>query len=265
MATLPWIDTHAHIYDISLSDKSPQLWYEKLKKEGIQQVYMPSISSKYLDAMELFRKNNPSFFKSMLGVHPCYVQEEGLKKILNLESLLQKKHFYIAIGETGLDFFHSTKYKELQYEALTIQINWAKKYNLPLVLHGRASLDQLIEVLKREQDGNIRAVFHCFTGNVKQAKEILNLGFYIGVGGMITFFNKRLLRNVIATLPIDRIVLETDSPFLAPAKYKEKHNSPLSLPIIGYALSQLMGIPISDLARQLIKNSLKLFSSDVRE
>jgi len=172
------------------------------------------------------------------------------------KKLLNEK--YIAIGEAGLDFYWDTSFSEEQEKALLIQMDWAKNTRLPLILHSRKSLDQLIGWIKKTQNGNLKGVFHCFPGNTEQARRVIDLGFYLGIGGVVTFRNAGLA-EVVKNIPLEFLLLETDAPYLAPDPYRGKRNESSYIPLIGQKISFLRNIPESEVSEATTLSAMKLF------
>ena len=194
----------------------------------------------------------------MMGLHPCSVKNDFDKELYIVESWLAKRKF-AAVGEMGTDLYWDKIFWNQQVEAFTIQVGWAKKYRLPIVVHCRESLDQTIELVEKLQDGNLTGVFHCFTGDVTQAEKLVKLGFYLGIGGVATF-KKGGMENVIPHIPLDRIVLETDSPYLTPAPHRGKRNEPSYIPLIGNRVAEIKNITVDELKSATTQNALKLFA-----
>jgi TatD DNase family protein len=199
----------------------------------------------------------PSTCFSMMGLHPCSVKKDFEQELYQVENWLSKRKF-AAVGEMGTDLYWDKTFWNQQVEAFTIQVGWAKKYNLPIVVHCRESIDQTIELVEVLQDGNLTGVFHCFTGDRSQADKLIKLGFYLGIGGVATF-KKGGMEHVIPHIPLDRIVLETDSPYLTPAPHRGKRNEPSYIPLIATRVADLKNIPLAELKMATTQNASKLF------
>ena len=193
----------------------------------------------------------------MMGLHPCSVDKDFQRELYRVEEWLAKRKF-IAVGEIGTDLYWDKTYWEQQKEAFTIQVNWAKQYGLPVVIHSRESIDETIELVESLQDGRLTGVFHCFTGSVAQAQKIAALNFYMGIGGVATF-KKSGLDLVIPEIPLERIVLETDAPYLAPVPHRGKRNEPSYIPLIADKVAELKKITPEALAEATTANAIKLF------
>lgn len=217
------IDTHSHTYTSEFdTDRSSML--ERAEKEGVSKILLPAIDSSTHEAMLRLEKEKPFFCLSMMGVHPCSVKENYREELKIAKDYLEKRPFK-AIGEIGLDFYWDKTFTEQQYDAFHEQIEWALHYDLPIVIHSRNSTDECIKVVTEHQKGKLKGVFHCFSGDADQARQVIDLGFYLGIGGVVTF-KKSGLDAVVATVKMKHIVLETDAPYLAPVPFRGKRNEP---------------------------------------
>jgi TatD DNase family protein len=194
---------------------------------------------------------------SMMGLHPCSVLEKYDAEMRLVESYLGQKSF-VAIGETGLDYYWDLTYKEQQAECFQRQIDWAKQLNIPIVIHSRNSTDECITMIEKNKSDRLRGVFHCFSGNLDQAKRILDLGFYLGIGGVLTFKNSGL-DKVIAEIGLEQIVLETDAPYLAPVPYRGKRNEPSYLSYVVDKLALIKEKTPEEIGVITTANAAKLF------
>ncbi len=252
-----WIDTHAHIYSKEFDlDREDVL--SRCLDLGISKIYMPNVDHTSVDAMLEVEHKHPDQCISMMGLHPCSVKKDFEKELYKVEEWLSKRKF-AAIGEMGTDLYWDKTLWEEQAEAFTIQIGWAKKYKLPVVIHCRESIDQTIELLAPLADQKLKGVFHCFSGTYEQAKKITEMGFYLGLGGVSTFKNGGM-DVVIPDLDLDTIVLETDSPYLAPVPHRGKRNSPAYIPLIAARIAELKRISIEELQSMTTLNAQRLFN-----
>lgn len=252
-----WVDSHAHIYSNDFdTDRIDML--HRAEEKGVERIFMPNIDHTSIDAMLDLESKYPSKCFSMMGLHPCSVKKDFEKELYIVESWLAKRKF-AAVGEMGTDLYWDKTFWDQQVEAFTIQVGWAKKYKLPIVVHCRESMDQTIELVEKLQDGNLSGVFHCFTGDVVQAEKLIKLGFYLGIGGVATF-KKGGMENVIPSIPLDRIVLETDSPYLSPTPHRGKRNEPSYIPLIGARVAEIKNVTIDELKVATTQNALKLFN-----
>ena len=253
---LNWIDTHAHIYNEEFnSDRIDTL--ARAREAGIHQIYMPNIDHTSIDGMLEAEEKFKGQCIAMMGLHPCSVKKDFEKELYIIESWLNKRKF-AAVGEMGTDLYWDKTFWHQQKEAFTIQVAWAKKYGLPIVLHSRESIDETIQLLEPLLDGKLTGVFHCFGGTLKQAKRIEEMGFYLGLGG-VTTFKKSGMEEVIPFLELENIILETDCPYLAPVPHRGKRNEPSYIPLIAQRIVDLKKITIEELSHITNANAKRLF------
>jgi TatD DNase family protein len=255
---MKYIDTHAHIYsDEFISDRDAML--EASFEAGLDRIYMPNIDHTSIDGMLELEQKYAGKCIAMMGLHPCYVKKDFQKELYIVEDWLSKRPFS-AIGEIGLDFYWDVTFKEQQIEAFKIQIEWAKKLDRPIVIHCRNSIDETIDIVSDMMDKKLRGIFHCYSGDLDQAKRILELGqFHLGIGGVATFKNGGL-DKVLPHIPLDKLVLETDSPYLAPAPHRGKRNMPSYVPLIAHKVSEILQKDHDHLCQHFYENSIKIFS-----
>lgn len=252
-----FIDTHAHIYSEQLlADKNEFL--ERSLAAGVTTVLMPAIDSDTHEAMLNMEALSPVKCLSMMGLHPCSVKENFEKELNIIENYLKQRTF-VAIGETGLDFYWDQSFKEQQYIAFRQQMEWAIQYDVPIVIHSRSSTKECIDLVSEYTGKGLKGVFHCFGGSREEAEQIMNFGFYLGIGGVLTF-KKSGLDEVIRQVGLDRVVLETDAPYLAPVPYRGKRNEPAYIPLIAQKLSEVMGVTMDKIAEVTTNNAKKLFN-----
>ncbi|MEM7361626.1 MAG: TatD family hydrolase [Bacteroidota bacterium] len=255
---LDFIDTHAHLYDLELKEQeSWEMIVGRSKEQGVKRVYMPNLSVETLPRMMAMEQHFPDFCKSMMGLHPCEVDDDFEEKLATLSAMLGK-HPFIAVGEMGLDLYHSTTHKQEQMIAFEVQAGWARQHDLPLVIHCREAFDTLFTCLEKVQDGTLRGVVHCFTGTLAQAKRCIAFGFHLGIGGIVTY-KKAGLAEVVRDLPLEHLVLETDTPYLAPVPKRGKQNEPSFLPHIATEVARLKGLSIEKVSAATTKNATRLF------
>jgi len=252
-----WIDTHAHIYSPEFdSDREDVLSH--CTDIGVKKIYMPNVDHTSVDAMLELEHKRPAQCIAMMGLHPCSVKKDFEKELYRVEEWLSKRKF-AAVGEMGTDLYWDKTFWEQQKEAFRIQVAWAKRYELPIVIHCRESVDETIELLSPLLDGKLKGVFHCFSGTFDQAKRISSMGFYLGLGGVSTFKNGGM-DKVIPDLELENIVLETDSPYLAPVPHRGKRNTPEYIPLIATKVAELKKITLEELMRISTANALRLFN-----
>lgn len=252
-----FIDSHAHIYLDKFKKDIDEVLQRSFDK-GVNKVIMPNIDHTSIDDMLELENKYPDNCIPMMGLHPCSVNKNFEKELYLVEEWLNKRDF-AAVGEIGTDLYWDKSFWEQQKEAFTIQVNWAKEKNLPVVIHCRDSIDETIALVEELQDDSLIGVFHCFTGSVDQAKRIEALGFYLGLGGVSTFKNGGM-DKVIPELSIEKIVLETDSPYLAPAPHRGKRNEPSYIPDIAKKIATYLEKGLDEVAEITTQNSLNLFA-----
>lgn len=223
----------------------------------VGKVYMPNVDHTSIDAMLELESRSEGICVSMMGLHPCSVKKDFERELYLVEDWLSKRSF-AAVGEIGTDLYWDKSFFEQQKEAFTIQVNWAKKYGLPVVIHCRESIDETIGLVENLKDDNLTGIFHCFTGDLKQAQRIIALGFYIGIGGVITFKNGGL-DKVVPEIALEHIMLETDSPYLAPVPHRGKRNEPAYIPLVADKIASLKRITIEEVQDVTTTNASKLF------
>lgn len=254
-----WTDTHAHIYLEEFdADRGDML--ARASDLGVKKIWMPNIDHTSIDRMLELEEKSKGSCTSMMGLHPCSVKKDFKKELYTVENWLSKRKFQ-AIGEMGTDLYWDKTYWPEQQEAFKIQAGWAKQHHIPIVIHCRESLDQTIDMIEQLKDENLSGVFHCFSGSAEQADRIFKAGFYVGIGGVATFKNGGM-DKVIPSLDIKRIVLETDSPYLAPVPHRGKRNEPCYIPLIGTKVAELKNISLEELQRVTTQNAFTLFNAD---
>ncbi len=249
------IDSHAHIY-LNEFDPDRDEVISRSVSTGIEKILMPAIDSTTHQLMLDTEKMYPGICRSMMGLHPCSVKANYRDELEIVEKYIVDQPF-IAIGEIGLDFYWDLTYKEQQYEAFRQQLDWAVRHNLPVSIHSRNATVECIEVI-REFGGQARGVFHCFSGNDEQARELIELGFYLGIGGVLTFKNSGL-DAVIRDLDLKNVVLETDAPYLAPVPFRGKRNESGYLSYIVQKLADIKETTVEEIASVTTANAKNLF------
>jgi TatD DNase family protein len=249
------VDTHSHIY-VSEFDNDRIQMLERAEKEGVGRILLPAIDSATHEQMLRVENENPHKCFSMMGVHPCSIKDDYQAELKIARDYLDQRRF-IAVGEIGLDFYWDKTFTEQQYFAFHEQIEWALHFDLPIVIHSRNSTDECIKVVA-EQKGKLRGVFHCFSGNLLQVQQVIDLGFYLGIGGVLTFKNSGL-DAVLGNINLENILLETDAPYLAPVPFRGKRNEPSYLKYVVEKLSTIKNISMDDVASITTANAEKLF------
>jgi TatD DNase family protein len=255
---MTFTDSHAHIYAEQFDEDREYIIKSSLTEE-ITKIYMPNIDLESIDGMLKVEEKFPTQCIPMMGLHPCYVNKDFEKQLYEMESWIQKRSFS-AIGETGLDLYWDKTFFEQQKESLRIQIGWAKEKGWPLVIHCRESMEETLAIIEEEKDKNLKGIFHCFSGTIEQAQRIIACGFYLGIGGVVTYKNGGL-DTVLAEIGLENLVLETDAPYLSPAPHRGKRNSPLYLPLIAQRVADLTENDISIVSELTQSNVQKIFNN----
>lgn len=246
------IDTHSHIYGPEFDEDRDEVINNALQA-GIEKIFLPNINAESISRMFAVASRYPGVCYPMIGLHPEDVKDDWQSVLEDMRQYLPK---VVAVGETGLDFYWDSTYKKEQIEALEHQISWAKEYDLPLVIHMRKAEQELFEVMDRHKSDALRGIFHCFSGSKETAQRMLAYeGFVLGIGGVLTFKNCRL-SETLKYVPIDRIVLETDAPYLAPVPYRGKRNEPAYVHHVAQFLSQIYNVTLEEL-NQVTNNRVK--------
>ena len=251
------IDTHCHIYASDFNADRPAM-LSRAADEGITKMLMPAIDMSTHVQMLNLENEFPGKCVSMMGLHPCSVKEDYLDEFATVERYFEKGSF-VAVGETGLDFYWDLTYTKQQYEVFQRQIELALHHDIPVVIHSRNSIDECIQVVAKNQKGKLKGVFHCFSGSTEQAQKITALNFYLGIGGVLTF-KKSGLDAIVEQLSLDHIVLETDAPYLAPVPFRGKRNECSYLKYVVEKLAGVKKVSSEEIAEITMKNAKKLFA-----
>jgi TatD DNase family protein len=252
------IDTHTHLYSEQFDDDRKEA-IQKAIELGVEKFFLPNIDLTSIEGMHALEKKFPSRCFPMMGLHPCSVNANFEKELDLMEEKLDQ-HKYIAIGEIGIDLYWEKSLLKEQEIAFKRQIVWAKRMNLPIVIHCREAFDEILAILDEVNDDKLFGVFHCFTGSLEQANHILGYGnFKLGIGGVVTFKNSGL-DKVVQNLELKDLVLETDSPYLAPTPYRGKRNESAYLVNVADKLSDIFELTMEEIAKQTTKNALEIFN-----
>jgi len=250
-------DTHTHLYSEQFNDDIDVVIKNCIEK-GITRLYLPNIDSTSIDGMLKLGTNYPDNCFPMMGLHPTSVGANYKEELALVEDWINKRKF-CAIGEIGIDLYWDKTFIKEQQDAFRFQIELAKKYNLPFVIHCRDAFDEIFEILDELNDAKMRGIFHCFTGTVEQANRIINYGgFKIGIGGVVTFKNSGL-DKVVEQINLKHLVLETDSPYLAPTPFRGKRNESTYLYTIAKKVADIYNISIEEVAKITTENSKQVF------
>ncbi len=252
-----FIDTHTHLYsDSFLEDRQEMI--QRAIDAGVQKMLLPNIDVGSIDGMLDLEKRYPENCYPMMGLHPTSVQADWEKQLSVIEKQLFSRKF-IAVGEIGIDLYWETTFKEQQIQAFSKQIEWAKQLQIPIVIHARNSFPEIFEVLDRHNDERLKGVFHCFTGTLEDVRKVQDYGgFIFGIGGVVTF-KKSGLDQVVREIPLNQLILETDSPYLSPSPNRGKRNESAYIPFIADKLSDIFEISVEEIAKITSENAEKLF------
>ena len=250
------IDTHAHLYVNDYFEDLTQV-VQRSKQKHVEKVILPNIDVSTIQLLKNVVRDHPTFFPPMMGLHPTSVKQDYKEQLDLIYKELDSNNDYVAIGEIGIDLYWDTTFIKEQTEVFETQLKWSIEKDLPVSIHSRNSYQEIISSLRRTGHEKLRGVFHSFSGNLSDLNELLKFEkFYFGINGIVTFKNSTL-REVLKHCPIEKIVLETDSPYLSPAPYRGKRNEPMYLEQINKAVSDIYGIDSAEMA-QISKTNAKL-------
>jgi len=249
-------DTHTHLYSSQFDEDRDQMMQRALDA-GVTRFFIPAIDSAYTDSMLSLEKNYPENVFLMMGLHPTSVKENYKEELNHVKEMIDKRSFY-AIGEIGIDLYWDKTFLTQQQEAFRTQIQWAKEKKLPIVIHCRDAFDEIFEVLESEKDENLFGIFHCFTGTEEQAQRAISYNMKLGIGGVVTFKNGKI-DKFLNQIPLEHIVLETDSPYLAPTPYRGKRNESSYITNVIDKLVDIYGLTFDEIAKITTQNSKDVF------
>jgi TatD DNase family protein len=256
------IETHAHIYDEQF-DNDRQEMLNRAFEIGVKQIWMPNCNHETIEGMMKLEDEYPQICHSMMGLHPCYVEADFEKELQLVENWLDKRKF-IVIGEIGIDFYWDLTFVKQQEEAFKIQLAFAKKHNLPICIHSRNSKDgqhnaiiRCVELIEEFGWSDLKGIFHCFSGNLEEAKRVIDLNFLLGIGGVATFKNGGM-DTVLPEIDLKNIVLETDSPYLAPVPHRGKRNEVAYLDLVVKRIAELKNTDYQTVMNQTTQNAVQL-------
>lgn len=252
-----FIDTHTHLYSEDFAGEHDEM-IERAFEAGVNTLLMPNIDISSIDSMHAIEAKYPKQCFSMMGLHPAYVKEDYLEQLATMRKHLESRS-YVAIGEIGMDLYWDKSFIEQQKDAFRTQVAWAKEFDLPIVIHAREAFQELFDILDEVNDDTLRGVFHCFTGEQYEIAKIVEYGnFYFGIGGVLTY-KKASLSDYLHLIPRDKLLLETDAPYLAPVPKRGKRNESSYLPYIADHFVQLLGGDKEEIAALTSDNAKRLF------
>jgi TatD DNase family protein len=250
------IDSHCHLYLPSFAEDINDVIL-RARAAGVGRFYLPAIDREHEQALFALETSYPGLCFAMQGLHPCSVKADVDEALKHIENSFAKRTF-AAVGETGLDFYWDRSFEKEQYQAFRRQIEWALQYDLPVVIHSRDSIKQTISLIAEYQKGSLRGVFHCFNEDEESASQIIELGFYMGIGGPLTYKNSKL-PEVIKRTGLKNIVLETDAPYLPPVPHRGKRNESSYLVHVAQKLAEILAMKVDEVAQKTSNNALHLF------
>jgi len=254
-------DTHCHVY-VEQFDQDQKDTILRANNMNVDRFFLPNIDSKYISRLQKTTNQFPNKMYPMMGLHPCSVKENYLEELNLIEQELfnGQQLNYVGVGEIGLDLYWDKIYLEQQKEAFKIQVNWALKLDIPIIIHVRDAFDEIFDLMDSIYNPKMKGIFHCFTGNELQAAKIAEYeNFKMGIGGVLTFKNSGL-SNVLKDVPLNKMVLETDSPYLAPHPYRGKRNEPSYLMLVAEKLAELKNVSLEELSEITEQNTNEVFS-----
>ena len=249
-------DTHIHLYAEEFDADRNDL-IRKAADENIKRFFLPNIDSTSIDGMKRIIDAHHETCFPMMGLHPCYVKENYINELKKIETELSKNN-YCAVGEIGIDLFWDKTFVKQQEEVFEKQILWASELNLPIIIHSRNSTDEIIALLEKNTQLKNFGIFHCFTGTIEQAQKIISMGFYLGIGGVVTFKNSGM-DKVVSQIDLQHIVLETDAPYLSPTPHRGKRNIPSYLKLVAQKISEIKNCSLEEVANLTTENSKNIF------
>lgn len=251
-------DSHTHLYAVEFNADRKSMMQRAINN-GVNYFFLPNIDEESIAPMLQMEMDYPEKCFPMIGLHPCSVKEDVVEQLNLIESWLRKRNF-IGVGETGLDYYWDTSFKKEQIISFEKHIQWAIEFNLPLVIHTRNSFEDTFNLVQKHHCKELKGIFHCFSGTLKDAEKILSLKtFKMGIGGVVTFKNSGL-DKVVEQIPLDYLVLETDAPYLAPVPHRGKRNEPAFLEQIAFKLAQIKNIDVQTLSEITTQNTLQIFN-----
>ena len=254
--TMYLVDTHTHVYDHQFSlDRNEAM--QRALDAGVKMMLLPNVDASTIAPMLELHEQYSDCTRVMMGLQPEEVKED-YKEVLSLMEKELERGIYVGVGEIGLDFYWDATYENQQLDAFETQLDWAKQLGLPLSIHCRNAFDKMVRILEHKQDGGLRGIMHCFTGTEEEAKVYLELGFHLGLGGVTTYKNCEV-KDYLSNLPLDRIVLETDAPYLAPVPCRGKRNEPAFLVHTAQIIADIFQMPMDDVAEVTTTNAKVLF------
>jgi len=252
------IDTHCHLYSKEFGEEIPAI-IERAQKVGVEKFYLPAIDSEVIQAMLDLEAAYPNTCFAMMGLHPCSVKENVEDELANVREWLDKRDF-VAVGEIGLDFYWDKTFASEQKKAFDLQMSWALSMKKPIVIHTRNAMQETIDMVKPYAKNGLKGIFHCFSGSYESAKQIIDMDFLLGIGGVLTYKNAGLPK-ALENIGLEHMVLETDAPYLSPVPYRGKRNESSYLLEIAIKLAEVKKVSLEQVASVTTANAQKIFGN----
>ncbi len=252
------VDTHAHLYAEQFAEDREEM-VARAFAQDVRRICLPNIDSSSIESMLALEAAYPEQCFPMMGLHPCSVKENYEEELALVKEWLDKRPF-CAVGEIGIDLYWDKTFFEQQKDAFKRQMEWAKALDVPIVIHSREATDIIIDLVREHKTERLRGIFHCFGGTVEQAQAIIDLDFYLGIGGVLTF-KKSGLDKTLKNVPLDRLVLETDAPYLSPTPYRGKRNESAYVSLVAQKLAEVKEESVEKVAQITTANAIKVFSA----
>lgn len=250
------IDTHSHLYSEEFNSDIEEV-LKRAKDNSVNKIVLPDIDIECRESMLNLADKYPDYLYPLIGLHPTSVKENYREELKAIDDLLEERKFW-GIGETGIDLYWDKTFKKEQIEAFEHHIELSLKHDLPIIIHARESLKEIFKVLEQYKDKELKGIFHCFSGDLDDARKAIDMGFHLGLGGVLTFKNSNL-KDIIAKISINNIVLETDSPYLAPVPFRGKRNESSYIVKVAEKLAEIYNIPMEEVEAITTKNALNIF------
>ena len=251
------IDTHAHLYLENFRQDIDEVLV-RAENLNVKKIFLPNIDMTTVDDLHNLCERFPDFCFPMMGVHPCSIKNDTYKQELREGEAHLKEKKYYGIGETGIDLYWDKSTERIQIFAFEEQINWALTYDIPVIIHSRDALDLTIDIISNNQNGHLKGIFHCFNGTIEQCKQIMNLNFMMGLGGVVTYKNAKL-DDVIKYMPLKNMLLETDAPYLSPVPHRGKRNESSYICEVAEKIANVKNVSVNEINEITTTNAVNLF------
>jgi TatD DNase family protein len=251
-----YIDTHAHLYLEQFKEDIDEV-IQRARDNRVEKIFLPNIDIESITFLKALTNQYPDTCYPLMGLHPCSVKGDYKEVLAEMHKLLVHEKYY-GIGETGIDLYWDISFKKEQVGAFEIQIQWAKENALPVIIHSRESLDLTIEIIGRNVDADLTGIFHCFNGTIAQYEKISELGFFVGLGGVITYKNANL-DEMLSAINLQNVVLETDAPYLSPAPFRGKRNESAYIPFVAQKIATVKGLSVEEIMELTTEAAKKIY------